>query len=71
TPWWQVYTAYTHLDSEITRSLVAGETGNELANTPANTFSLWNNIDLPGKFFAGGGPTFVDSRYSGNNNVNK
>ncbi|HRQ90266.1 MAG TPA: TonB-dependent siderophore receptor, partial [Bacteroidia bacterium] len=69
TPWWQVYTAYTHLDSEITKSLNRAEIGKELANTPANTFSLWNNFDLPGKFIAGGGPTFVDSRYTSNANT--
>lgn len=69
TPWWQVYTSYTHLDSEITKSLDPDELGNELAHTPQNTFSLWNNFDLPGKFFAGGGPVFVDSRFSNNENI--
>lgn len=67
-PWWEIYTSYTHLDSEITKSLDPLELGNETAHTPANTFSLWNNFDLPGKFFAGGGPVFVDSRYSNNEN---
>lgn len=69
TPWWQVYTSYTHLDSEVTRSLDPAEIGNELAHTPQNTFSLWNNIDLPGKFFAGGGPVFVDSRFNNTENL--
>jgi catecholate siderophore receptor len=69
TPWWQLYTSYTHLDSEITKSNNPLEVGNEIAHTPENTFSLWNNFDLPGKFIAGGGPVFVDSRYSSNENI--
>lgn len=69
TPWWQVYTSYTHLDSEITKSNNPLEVGNEIAHTPENTFSLWNTFDLPGKFIAGGGPVFVDSRYSSNENI--
>ncbi|MCB1206615.1 MAG: TonB-dependent siderophore receptor [Verrucomicrobiae bacterium] len=69
TPWWQIYTSFTHLESEITKSLNPLEVGNEIAHTPENTFSLWNHFDLPGKFFAGGGPVFVDSRFSNNENL--
>ncbi|MCB1063987.1 MAG: TonB-dependent siderophore receptor [Verrucomicrobiae bacterium] len=69
TPWWNVFTSYTHLDSEILSSRNPTEIGNELSNTPANSFNLWTQIDLPGGFFVGGGPQFVDSRFNSNANT--
>lgn len=69
TPWWEVYAAYTHLDSEVTQSLDPTLVGNELDNTPQNSFSLWTQFDLPGKFVIGGGPTFVDSRFANASNT--
>ncbi len=69
TPWWDVYASFTHLDSEVTKSLDPTLIGNELDNTPQNSFSLWTQFDLPGKIVVGGGPSFVDSRYSGLDNT--
>lgn len=64
TPWWEIYGSFTHLDSEVLSSLDPTEIGNELPNTPHNSFSLWSQVDLPGGFFVGGGPVFVDSRFN-------
>ena len=69
TEWLEVYASYTHLDSEVLRSLNPAELGKELSNTPQNSFSLWTQADLPGGFFAGGGPVFVDSRFNSNANT--
>src|SRR5690606_34193484 len=63
-PWWHVYGGYTYLDSEVTSSKNPDEVGKTLAHTPQNSFSLWSQIDLPGGFFVGGGPQFVDDRFS-------
>ncbi len=63
-PWWHVYGGYTYLDSEVTSSKDPAEVGKTLAHTPQNSFSLWTQIDLPGGFFVGGGPQFVDDRFS-------
>ena len=69
TPWWSVYASYTHLDSEVLSSLDPTQIGNELPNTPQNSFSLWTQVDLPNGLFVGGGPVFVDSRYNSVTNL--
>ena len=66
---WAVFAAYTYLTSEITQSENAAELGNELSNTPKNTFSLWTTYDLPANFQMGGGVQFIDDRFSANNNA--
>jgi len=68
-PWWHVYGGYTYLDSEVTSSKDPAEVGKTLAHTPQNSFSLWSQIDLPGGFFIGGGPQFVDDRFSNTANT--
>lgn len=72
---WQIYTGYTLLDSQIIRSnaftIVNGvtifEQGKELVNTPRNSFNLWTTYRFD-RFFFGGGPRFVGSRFG--NNIN-
>ncbi len=68
TPDWQVFAGYVHLESEVLSSLNAAEVGQELSNTPEHSFNLWTQVDLPGGFFIGGGPQFVDSRFSNTTN---
>jgi catecholate siderophore receptor len=65
---WNAFAAYTFLYSQITKSHVASEVGNELSNTPQNTFSLWNVYELPANFEVGGGLQFVGDRFSSNAN---
>ncbi|MBL8012783.1 MAG: TonB-dependent receptor, partial [Candidatus Omnitrophica bacterium] len=65
---WNAFMGYTLLLSEITKSANASEVGNELSNTPQNTFSLWNVYALPANFEIGGGLQFVGDRYSSNAN---
>ena len=43
------------------------EKGNELSNTPQNSFSLWAVHDLPKGFQVGLGTQYVDSRYNNSN----
>jgi catecholate siderophore receptor len=60
---WQVMGSYALMDSRLTRSqYYTSAIGSRLANVPRNTFSLWNNIDLPWHFTLGGGGQFVDTR---------
>lgn len=68
---WQVYGGYAYLVSEITQSNNPQEKGNELSNTPKNTFSLWTTYDLPWNLQVGGGAQYTDSRYSSNTEVNR
>lgn len=69
TPNWEVFGGYTYMQSEITKSNTAGEQGNELSNTPENSFSLWTTYKLPGGIQIGGGANYVDSRYSNTANT--
>jgi catecholate siderophore receptor len=66
---WQVYGGYAYMTSEITESENRDEVGNELANTPKNTFSLWMTYDLPWNLQVGAGAQYTDSRYSSTANT--
>jgi catecholate siderophore receptor len=61
---WRIIGGYTYLDSEITSSNNAAEEGNEISNTPENSFSLWTVHDLPKGFQVGLGTQYVGSRYN-------
>lgn len=63
----RVIGGYTYLDSEVTSSNSALEEGNEISNTPANSFSLWTVYDLPAGFQIGVGSQYVGSRYNNSN----
>ena len=65
---WQIFSAYTFLDSEVRDTNTIAELGKELINTPRNSFNLWTTYTL-GKFYVGGGPRFVDRRYGNNTNT--
>lgn len=66
---WHLTGGYTYLDSEIRESQNAAEIGNELSNTPENSFSLWSVHDIPGGFQVGLGTNFVDTRFNNNANL--
>lgn len=65
---WQLFAAYTFLDSEIVKSNTAAEVGREILNTPRNSFSLWTTYNSPWKLELGGGVRYVGSRFG--NNIN-
>jgi catecholate siderophore receptor len=66
-----VFGGYALLLSEITESNNPREEGNELSNTPKNTFSLWMTYDLPWNLQIGGGAQYTDSRFNTNTEVNR
>src|SRR5262249_28090216 len=57
---WNVFAAYTYLDSEIVESNTPAEVGRELENTPKNSVSLWTTYRLPFKLTVGGSARFID-----------
>jgi catecholate siderophore receptor len=63
---WKVFAGYAHMISEITKSRDPNERGNELSNTPENTFNLWTTYQLPWNIEIGTGTQFVDNRFSAN-----
>ncbi|MFD0892433.1 TonB-dependent siderophore receptor [Luteolibacter ambystomatis] len=64
---WRIMGGYTHLDSEVKKSLVAAEIGSELSNTPDDSFSLWTVHELPFKIEAGLGVQYVGARFNSTN----
>jgi catecholate siderophore receptor len=65
---WQLFAAYTFLDSEIVKSNTPAEVGREILNTPRNSFSLWTTYTSRWRLEVGGGARFVGRRFG--NNIN-
>lgn len=59
---WQVFAGYSYLDSQQKKGgpLNTATDGNELPNTPENSFSLWTTYAVTDKLTVGGGAFFVD-----------
>lgn len=67
TPAWMVFGGYTYMDSELVRGAYNGvNQGEQLANTPEHTFSLFTTYDLNERFSFGGGANYVSDSYGGN-----
>ena len=67
TPAWMVFGGYTYMDSELVRGAYNGvNQGEQLANTPEHTFSLFTTYDLNESFSFGGGAYYVSDSYGGN-----
>lgn len=72
TPEWQVFGGYTYMDSELVKgALTAGGlpnplNGQQLANTPEHTFSLFTTYRLLPKLSLGGGVYYVSESLGGN-----
>ncbi|BCU75811.1 TonB-dependent siderophore receptor [Luteolibacter sp. LG18] len=64
---WRVIGGYTYLDSEITKSKNKLEVGNQLMNTPENSFNIWSTHDLPKGFTIGYGAQYTGERFNNNN----
>lgn len=59
---WKIYTNYTYLNSETTKSNNASKKGQALANTPPHSFNLWTTYDLPQGWQVGYGSRYVSKR---------
>jgi catecholate siderophore receptor len=66
---WNLIAGYTWMDSEILESVNPALVGNELANTPENTVSLWSTWQATVALEFGAGAQYVDERYSATNNL--
>jgi catecholate siderophore receptor len=69
TPEWHVFAGYVLMQSEIMKSENAAEVGQNLANTPEYSLSLWTSYELPWNWEIGGGLQYVDDRYSSTANT--
>ncbi|MBS0641535.1 MAG: TonB-dependent receptor, partial [Proteobacteria bacterium] len=60
---WEIYYGYSFLESRVTASTLPATVGQQLANTPQNTLSLWNTYTFPWRDIQiGGGLQWVSSR---------
>lgn len=71
---WQVFAGYSYLKSELVDAGLTGRngaitagaasaSGNQMPNTPKNSFSLWSTYDITSKLTVGGGAFYVDEVY--------
>ncbi len=65
---WQLFSGYTHLNSEIVKAL-DGTQGNQLANTPRNSATAWTSYMFAHHWEVGGGATYQSLRYAANTNL--
>ena len=71
---WQLFSAYTLLDSETVESNAApvngvSEVGKRLVNTPRNSFNLWTTYEFPQRLSLGGGLRYIGRRYGNTTNT--
>jgi catecholate siderophore receptor len=60
---WEVLSGYAYLDARVVKSnYYPAAVGARLANVPAHSFNIWNNLRLPGRWQSGVGANFVSSR---------
>ena len=72
---WQVFAGYSYLKSELVdpgqkanrngtiNTAAVSDKGNEMPNTPNNSFSLWTTYEVMPKLTIGGGAFYVDEVY--------
>ena len=70
-PEWNIWLAYTYLDTEIIKGFEPGTTGKNLPNAPANTVSLWTTYDFLTRWQVGTGILYSSSRYGNNTNLSQ
>lgn len=63
-PIWDVLAAATFLESEVVQSNTPLEVGLELTNTPRQSYSVWNTVQLPARFQVGAGAQFTGRRFN-------
>jgi len=66
-PAWSVFGGYTYMDSELKQGAYNSvNVGDQLANTPKHSFSLFTTYDVTDAFSLGGGAYYVSKMYGGN-----
>ena len=64
---WQVFGGYTWMDSELVKGAYTNiNVGDELANTPEHTFSLFTTYRVSSPLTIGGGLYYVSDSFGGN-----
>ena len=64
---WAVFGGYTYMDSELVKGAYNGvNEGDQLANTPRNSFSLWTTYKVIPALTVGGGAYYVGKTFGGN-----
>ncbi|MBO3275105.1 TonB-dependent receptor [Pseudomonas schmalbachii] len=66
---WKVFGGYTYLDSEVRKSSVATDEGNQMPQTAENNFTVWTTYDVLQDFTIGGGATYVDEQFGNTANT--
>ncbi len=66
---WNVFAAYTRLDSEIRESNTPAEVGKRLINTPGDSLSFWTTYAFPGRIQLGGGARYIGKRFGNTSNT--
>lgn len=67
TPRWNVFGGYAYMDSELVKGAYNSvNAGDPLANTPRNSFSLWNTYKVLPDVTVGGGAYFFGKSFGGN-----
>jgi catecholate siderophore receptor len=60
---WEALAGYAYLDAKLVSSnFYPAAVGAQLANVPRNTFNLWTNYRLPGRWSLGAGGNYVSAR---------
>jgi len=65
---WQVIGGYTFMNAQVVQAL-DGTQGNTPANTPRDTFTLWNTYNITPAWEVGGGMTYMSSRFAANTDL--
>lgn len=68
---WNVFAGYAYLDSEIDKSTDPTQVGNELPQTPDNTFNFWTTYAFPFGLTIGGGAQYSGTRYNNASSLNR
>jgi catecholate siderophore receptor len=76
---WQVFAGYSYLKSELVEAGLNGRNGtvsntpsakgNDMPNTPKNSFSLWTTYEVAPKLTIGGGAFYVDEVWGDTTNT--
>jgi catecholate siderophore receptor len=67
TPKWNVFGGYSYMHSELVKGAYTGvNEGDPLANTPKNSFSMWNTYKVAPAVTVGGGVYYVGKTFGGN-----
>lgn len=67
---WKIYTGYTYMTSEVTKSKNRAELGAKVGQVPNHTFTLWTTYQLPADFTVGFGAQYVGQRAISTTNQN-